>query len=503
MTAPLQFARYDPTSHDLSSCHAFAVGYAEVVIQDDVLRCQTAEQPYLGVLGPPQSSSSNDDLPAWAWVLIALAAVFVGALLAAGGIWGYRHRQRKRATPPIDLPAPASGDPAGSPPGPQGTLAAAGDLFPLSNWSIDFSKAAEATDVDIAALIQLRDAWRTRIGLAHGLEFHDVLGRGGFGSVYRATWHSTVVAVKLVEHSVDSALTRHIQREAALSTSVSHPNIVVTYKVCTVGLKDLQKLPHYVEVSSAAATVGGQRVAPRASPVPPEDDVFDNTETASGDIEMARKSGTSTQRQAASGRAPTVEQNQGAAPSSSTTSDALPSSSSSVLERQASAAFPDDLVATLIVMEFCDLGTVHRAAHDWHAFDINDDPTGKDLVSLLFVLVDVGMALDYLHNVSGIRHGDVKPANVLLKSAGSTRRGWMAKLSDLGVAKMLDPMGRHSATTIDLTGTQNYLAPEQLVAHTQLTKATDCYAFGLLSEFAQHRAALGALCCTYIIYITG
>ena len=61
-------------------------------------------------------------------------------------------------------------------------------------------------------------------------------------------------------------------------------------------------------------------------------------------------------------------------------------------------------------------------------------------------------------------HGDLKPENVLLKSSGNTKTGWVAKLGDFGVARALEG-GLAQQTTLTVgqqEGTFAYISPEML-----------------------------------------
>jgi predicted Ser/Thr protein kinase len=55
----------------------------------------------------------------------------------------------------------------------------------------------------------------------------DVLGSGAFSTVYSGTWQGIPVAVKSVVFS--AARKQMALQEAALSRSISHPNVVATY----------------------------------------------------------------------------------------------------------------------------------------------------------------------------------------------------------------------------------------------------------------------------------
>lgn len=50
---------------------------------------------------------------------------------------------------------------------------------------------------------------------------------------------------------------------------------------------------------------------------------------------------------------------------------------------------------------------------------------------VLMCLMDIASAMAYLHSV-GVLHGDLKSANVLLKSTATDLRGYVCKLADFG-----------------------------------------------------------------------
>ena len=86
--------------------------------------------------------------------------------------------------------------------------------------------------------------------------------------------------------------------------------------------------------------------------------------------------------------------------------------------------------------------------------------------------------MDYLHTV-GVVHGDLKGANVLLKSTATDPRGFMCKLADFGLSRVLDLDMTHIST--HTYGTISYMPPE-LLSQGKMTRACDVYSFGMLSE---------------------
>jgi serine/threonine protein kinase len=96
---------------------------------------------------------------------------------------------------------------------------------------------------------------------------------------------------------------------------------------------------------------------------------------------------------------------------------------------------------------------------------------------LYTVLLDVAHSLRYLHSM-GMVHLDIKAENVLLQSATGRPHGFVCKLGDFGLVKLLGE--RAFLKNCDTSGTLTHLAPERFQAGSMLTAAADSYGFGVL-----------------------
>ena len=81
-------------------------------------------------------------------------------------------------------------------------------------------------------------------------------------------------------------------------------------------------------------------------------------------------------------------------------------------------------------------------------------------------------ALQYAHQYT--IHRDIKPENILV----SDDKGLMIKLTDFGIAKMLNP-SQFTSTSMQM-GTPYYMAPEQKTDATSVDKRADIYALGVV-----------------------
>jgi serine/threonine protein kinase len=107
------------------------------------------------------------------------------------------------------------------------------------------------------------------------------------------------------------------------------------------------------------------------------------------------------------------------------------------------------------------------------AHRLEQGPIPADRAALLGA--DLAVALAHVHG-RGVVHRDVKPANILL-AAGEDERVLSAKLTDFGIARLVDS----TRMTMDgLTiGTPNYLSPEQATGG-EVGPPADVYALGLV-----------------------
>jgi WD40 repeat protein/serine/threonine protein kinase len=117
------------------------------------------------------------------------------------------------------------------------------------------------------------------------------------------------------------------------------------------------------------------------------------------------------------------------------------------------------------------------------------------------LLTSLAQAVHYAHR-QGVIHRDLKPANVLLQQEDASRRDaesaekekaaglssalsaplretlWAPKITDFGLAKLLDDAAGPTATG-DVLGTPSYMAPEQAAGKIkEIGPATDVYALG-------------------------
>ncbi|KXZ45129.1 hypothetical protein GPECTOR_58g578 [Gonium pectorale] len=169
----------------------------------------------------------------------------------------------------------------------------------------------------------------------------------------------------------------------------------------------------------------------------------------------------------------------GAAAAAAAAAGGTGSAASQLGGRGRGEALPDG--ETWILQEYCSRGTLQDAIDTGR---LRTEPSrlrgGPHLPHIFMAAQEVASAMACLHS-RGYMHGDLSAVNVLLTDAegddGGCGRGWVAKVSDFGLAKALpDPTKPYVSSVY---GVITHCAPEVLKYHTQTQKA-DSYSFGVL-----------------------
>ncbi|NXO54620.1 M3K21 kinase, partial [Aramus guarauna] len=103
----------------------------------------------------------------------------------------------------------------------------------------------------------------TEIDFQH-LELQEIIGVGGFGKVYRATWRGREVAVKAARQDPDEDITataESVRQEAKLFSMLRHPNIIALLGVC-LREPNLCLVMESAAAPGAGAARGGRRIPP-------------------------------------------------------------------------------------------------------------------------------------------------------------------------------------------------------------------------------------------------
>lgn len=135
----------------------------------------------------------------------------------------------------------------------------------------------------------------------------------------------------------------------------------------------------------------------------------------------------------------------------------------------------DDL-QPILVMEYIDGVTLDR----WQRRDSIDPRIAAMIVRKM------ALAVDYAHQ-QGVVHRDLKPSNVMLvidsqgKDAVERVDDIDLKITDFGIAKILDPLASGITRTGELIGTPQYMSPEQAMGNAdRVSTPTDVYSLGTI-----------------------
>ena len=95
------------------------------------------------------------------------------------------------------------------------------------------------------------------------------------------------------------------------------------------------------------------------------------------------------------------------------------------------------------------------------------------LHTVLEMALQLSRALHYAHE-QGVIHRDIKPANIIVLIDNKT-----VKLMDFGIAHLNNTFGTATKATDRVTGTPEYMAPEQVMGKS-MDNRSDLYSFGVL-----------------------
>lgn len=134
----------------------------------------------------------------------------------------------------------------------------------------------------------------------------------------------------------------------------------------------------------------------------------------------------------------------------------------------------------LIIMEYCDMGTLQDAVDQGRFLDQRSVVTGRPVrAAVLATALEIASALQHLHK-RGVVHADLTATNVLLTSHGTEAdragRGFVAKVADFGMSHHL---GVLDLLRVNSYGAVTHIAPEVIAAR-MLSRASDMYALGVL-----------------------
>ncbi|GAX79558.1 hypothetical protein CEUSTIGMA_g6999.t1 [Chlamydomonas eustigma] len=264
-----------------------------------------------------------------------------------------------------------------------------------------------------------------------------LLGSESYGKVYKGRWRDMDVAIKsmMLPYKMSGAEKSHCMAvmEAAISTSLKHPNIVKTHTYSIQPVMEQCNVEHQIDLPTLSPT--------------------HHLNTAGAEVQEARVLGL---EGSCHNQAPVVR------------------------------AFHIQMV-----LEFCDCGTL-RSALNQGSFKRELPKDGSlesscsaansclkglniNYSAVLETAIDIARGMLHLHE-SDIVHSDLKAQNVLLQSCSNEARGVVAKISDFGLSLQMDDADSHISKMFQ--GTFTHMAPEVLLHGCQST-ASDVYAFGI------------------------
>ncbi|KAG2428833.1 hypothetical protein HYH02_014245 [Chlamydomonas schloesseri] len=318
------------------------------------------------------------------------------------------------------------------------------------------------------------------------------IGRGGYGVVYRGLYHGSEVAVKVIQESEvtadgpggpaaganDPNAANPLARMNSVALENKHLHDAIEL-VASVGMGGHPNLVQVLTFFTDACVLVGDT---------PIEALGRRLSGLDGVAELMRLTKLPSHRQPVAGM-PGARAGAGG-PVAGIDEDGVTEEEAAAAAAAAAAAVLPRTGVIVLVQEFCDAGTLKNAINQRAFFDRSTDVVDArgvrghlqlNLRAVYSTLLEIALALRHMHGLHMV-HCDLKPQNVLLKSSPRDPRGFTAKLSDFGLAKMMahDENGELVIDEAVGSGTLTHMAPESLAGQTQLNASIDLYAFGIL-----------------------
>jgi len=101
------------------------------------------------------------------------------------------------------------------------------------------------------------------------------------------------------------------------------------------------------------------------------------------------------------------------------------------------------------------------------------------LAEAVRITTHVCRALSRAH-AQNIIHRDLKPANIFICKSEDDEHGWIAKVLDFGVAKLIGDGDASATKTGTLVGTPLFMSPEQVRGASRVDQRADIYSLGMV-----------------------
>ncbi|GLC37352.1 hypothetical protein PLESTB_001596600 [Pleodorina starrii] len=270
-----------------------------------------------------------------------------------------------------------------------------------------------------------------------------LIGVGGFGRVYEATWRGRKVAVKTV--TIDNEAQRQaLAKEAQITARFSNCERVVQLLGACLGL------------SASATTLTRAAGSGRAASRRIHAGVQNGSVAAQNGAALSRRGDGSASDHGTNIGAGTYATSGQHAPGQQVGSPGG--------WQQAQQPRGKGREYAALIMELCEGGNLGGRIRHPHMRRL-------EYLEVLQLSRDVAEGLAHLHRF-GVLHRDLKPGNVLLDYRGR------AKIADFGISRLRDPY-RSCVSLTEPGGTINYMAPE-LFTGIRVDERADLYSLGCI-----------------------